>query len=523
MPRTLRDFLIAVSLSNLCFSWAWQTLANPLHYSYYYIKGPRSVTEPIALLLDELIVAAIFWVSIQLARRSGYRLPMLGARWIFLLLLAVPLYSILHKREADSVRSEFDLPIAALIIIAVILILILLAAHKWHRQVIKVAVACVLIVAPLVVINFGYSLWLLNKHQSQTTPAPGDYPTTPTAKNGRTPHIVWIVFDELDHYFTFDQRPPGLNLPELDRLRSESLFASNAYPPTGQTLYSMPALITGKRVVGGSPLSSTELQLHFDDQTVAGWSTVRNVFSEARASGFTTALVGWYHPYCRVIGSNIDYCAWEPLYDRSDPDTPLRLLRRNMLFWARQTVFRVPLLRIVKNARDRDQRDEHIAAYQGILNDALRLAPDPKWNLILVHLPIPHHPWIYDSRAKQLSSAYGHSYADNVLLADETIGQMRRAIETTGLWHDSTVLVSSDHWWRERPRTSTPSDHRVPFILKLPGLEKGMVYERPMNTLVTKELLLKILRGELAKPEDVSAWLDYQPADVKVYIGPHVP
>ena len=522
MPRTLRDFVIAVSLSNLCFLWAWQTLANPLHYAYYFIKGPGGIAESLALLVDVLILAGGFWVLTQLARRSKYRLPLVAGRWIFLLLLGVPIFTILHKREAASVGGEFDLPVWMLIALAAAGVSLLFSAYRWQRQAMKVAVTCVIILSPMVVINFGYSVWLLNKHGSKPKNESQDNPSKAPSSQDRKKHIVWIVFDELDQRVTFPQRLAGLHLPEFDRLRAESFFACRAYPPSRHTLSSMPALITGRRVVAAEPLSPNELSLRFDDQNVVGWSKVKNVFSDARESGFSTALVGWYHPYCRVIGGSLDFCAWEPLADRpQNLDSGLRLLIRNMTFWIKQSFFRIPFLSVVRKTRDRDQAAEHTDAYRKIMADGLKMAADPNWNLVLIHFPIPHGPFIYDSKAGQLSVFGSPSYRDNLALSDDTIGQLRRAMESAQIWDESTILVSSDHWWRERPTGKAQPDYRVPFILKLPSQGKGVVYERPISTLVTSRLLLSILRGELSKPEDLIAWLDGQPDfEVGSVVGP---
>ena len=509
MPKTLRDSLVAVSLSNLCFLWAWQTLTNPLHYAYYYVKGTGSITEPLGLLLDVLILAGVFWGLVYWARRSKYRLPLIAGRWIFLLLLGVPIFTILHKREAQSVGGEFDLPVWALIAIATGGVLLLFGAYKWQRQVMKVAVTSVLILSPMVVINVGYSVWLLNKYGREPQNANQINPATTPSTSDRKKHIVWIIFDELDQHVTFAQRPAGLGLPEFDRLRGESFFASEAYPPARHTQSSMPALITGRKVVASKPMSPNELALVLEDQKPASWSTVKNVFSDARESGFSTALVGWYHPYCRVIRESLDFCAWEPFVDRpQNLDSGLRLLVRNMTFWVKQSFFRIPLS-VVRSARDRHQASEHATAYRAIMTDGLRLAIDPNWNLVMIHFPIPHAPYI-DAKASQRSTSRP-TYHDNLALADDTIGQMRRAMESAQIWDASTIVVSSDHWWRERPDRTAQPDRRVPFILKLAGQNKGMVYERPMATLVTKELLLSILRGELSTPEDLVAWLDRQP------------
>ena len=57
-------------------------------------------------------------------------------------------------------------------------------------------------------------------------------------------------------------RPAGLELPELDRLRRESLYADAARPPAGTTEVSMPALITGRPVVAVVPVSPNDARAH---------------------------------------------------------------------------------------------------------------------------------------------------------------------------------------------------------------------------------------------------------------------
>jgi hypothetical protein len=57
-------------------------------------------------------------------------------------------------------------------------------------------------------------------------------------------------------------------------------------------------------------------------------------------------------------------------------------------------------------------------------------------------------------------------------------------------------------------------DHRVPFLLKLPGQKDGVVYDRPFNTVLSHDLLLAVLRGALRDPAAVAAWLDAHDSSV---------
>src|SRR5262249_20087702 len=132
----------------------------------------------------------------------------------------------------------------------------------------------------------------------------------------RTPpslrRVVWIVFEELDQRIAFEARPTGLELPELDRLRRESLYAHAARPPGGTTDVTISALITGRPVVAAAPLGPSDLQLTFADGKTAPWSAEPNVFSRARVLGYDTALVGWSLPYSRILGGSLGAAHWRP-------------------------------------------------------------------------------------------------------------------------------------------------------------------------------------------------------------------
>jgi arylsulfatase A-like enzyme len=81
-------------------------------------------------------------------------------------------------------------------------------------------------------------------------------------------------------------------------------------------------------------------------------------------------------------------------------------------------------------------------------------------------------------------------------------------MEQAGMWDGTTVLISSDHGYRGAEVLDGKKDSRIPFILKLAGQKQGRDYSPEFNTIVTSDLLLSILRGELQTPEAVSSWLD---------------
>jgi hypothetical protein len=63
----------------------------------------------------------------------------------------------------------------------------------------------------------------------------------------------------------------------------------------------------------------------------------------------------------------------------------------------------------------------------------------------------------------------------------------------------------------------------VPFLLKLAGQTTRLDYNRRFNTVMTHDLILSILRGELQDPESVARWLDQRsnPEPLAVFDQPY--
>ncbi|HKX29753.1 MAG TPA: hypothetical protein VJ302_18835 [Blastocatellia bacterium] len=517
----IKDAVTAWSLSNLWFLGVWRVVLDPPAGGYHLLEPPRRINAA-ALMLDVLLLAALFWAAAAGARRwlrPELRWP---ARAIFLLACCAAL---------NGVRAQFYGPllarnlIAALggtaFIILTILIsgLALLGLARWFRQVVSITQALVLILSPFALMTFSQSAWSLVKPRPTLAAA---RPESRTA--GRVAgRIVWMIFDELDYRAAFAARPSGVELPEFDRLRGQALVAADAYPPAGRTLLSIPALVTGRLVAAARTTRDDELMLTFDgERAPVSWSSQPNLFSRTLAIGGRTAAVGWHHPYCRVIGNDLTRCAWSELANETDRHHPD--LSRSMLDYLGRLRLTVPLIRQVfpaSSSRGLWLEPEHLKLVKWTIEQGTALVTDRNLSLSLIHIPAPHGPCVYDRRQRDFSIDGRCNYFDNLELADRIFGELRRAMERAGVWDETVVLVSSDHWWRvdqwpsgqswtaeEEAVRAAGIDRHVPFMLKLKGQEQGSVYHASFNTVLTQDLLLAILRGELPSPPDVSAWLD---------------
>ena len=489
----IKDALVAISLANLCFGHAWYYLLGNSMFGYY-ARYSLSAQHLIALMANIALFAFLFWCGALLVRRStDWRIHFIGDIALCAALLAGLDFVRLHLFYHFYITWIW--PVLRQGWIAAIIVAVSLAAVLlWHRLLARAAKAVIVLCLPLAVFTLTKSAFMLMAvewvpHTVESPAAPPMFQTIPPRR------VVWIIFDEMDQRVAFRQRPTDLQLPELDRLRRESFVANNAYPPNSGTQLSMPSLTTGRPVVDATIASSDDLMLTLANGQQVGWSRLPNVFSGAREMGFNTALVGWHHPYSRVFGPSLNDCEWysNPTYSKTRAPTFLGSMRLQI-----RAMF--PKL-----------RTNFVKLYRSSLQRSRPLAADPRLGLILLHLFPPHAPGIYNRNTNELTiwgSREAGGYLDNLALADRTLGELRRAMEASGVWTNTWVLISADHWWRESARLDGKLDHRVPYILKPAGAPEGMVYSTPFNTIITHDLLLAILRGDIHNAQELRLWMD---------------
>jgi hypothetical protein len=316
--------------------------------------------------------------------------------------------------------------------------------------------------------------------------------------------IVWIIFDEWDAALTFERRDPGLRLPAIDAFRSVALDASAAQPPGKDTLPSVPGLLLGQPVEAVRAVDIGDLAIRLAGAShEIRFQQLPNVIQRLAQRSLSIGVAGWYIPYCRLFDGLLSACTWSPAKEYLDLDRSLPgLVARQLTLLFLPGVVRAKIGFMT-------EEEPHRKIYSAIEPSAERYAGNPALDFVFLHLPIPHEPVIFNMATGQLGADRIHPvYADNLALADQTLGRIRAAMEATGTWDDTTVLLSSDHWFRYTAHPASDRFNRVPFLLKLKGQHLGVRYDLPFNTVVTGSLLLSIVDGKVQTPEDAVRWLN---------------
>lgn len=492
---------------------------SPSNLEFYHHRLPINTLIG-GLLLDLLGVAALataFFIAVQ-------HLPPLLQRIVNPSVAGVVLWRFMDV--TDRLLSDPENPSAhwfkvrRLVGVAIPLLLITLGyiMPRLTRPIVRMV--------RLALAAFAFSaLWCIPQLLFLTLAQPSAerlayaYPSAPAAA-GSHHRIVWILFDELSFNQVFDHPASGVDLPNLERLRLESVSFSELKPAGFFTNKVIPSLFLGRRI--DEIRSTVDGALWYRDEPHGRWLAYdpkSTVFGLAQSRGWNSGVAGWLNPYCRILAPTLQDCYWAPAFVEMEAGgaSAGRSAFANAV--AASWSFLTALVR-PGNAVRTKYADRQIQAYRNVLGHAQSLIENNQIQFIFLHFPIPHPPGIYD-RKRHLLRPSG-TYLDNLVLAGDTLGVLLREIHLISADSQTTVIVSSDHSWRiklwrpagygnwssEEERASGGRfDERPVLLIHFPGQRSGADIKSDLPALLQHDLIAGMLRDQINNPEDVADFL----------------
>ena len=475
----MRDLVVAFSAANLAFIAVWRRLILASPADRFWTRVPAR-EDALAAILNVLLLGTLLWVLLVVSRRAA-RLDFLRAAPPLVLL--IPLSTVFGGNGPLETFGHYGL--WAVYIIAFLLGVLVLG--HWRAKV----AGLILIFSPFLLFTLSQAGWMA------LNPPPAEVPGRTLA--GYAPErsgtrVLMIIFDEMEQRLAFNERPAGLELPNLDRLRAESLAAHRALPPGNGTHISIPSLLTGRTVIAARPENASELFIRYHDvQEPVRLTAEPTLFRDLYRDGIRTAVVGWHLPYCRIFGQYLANCFAQP---RRDP-----VLRQRSVAGA--------MRKQVQSLFYLLERGEHILEYQSLLEHANTAVASPEYDFVYLHLPVPHGPPAYDRALRRLTirNLSDEWYLDNLALADRALGELRAAMERAGLWERTAVVLTSDHVWLLAHKYHGTRDDRVPFLVRLPG-SGGVSYPHEISALAAHDVVRELLAGRITAAEELLRLLD---------------
>jgi hypothetical protein len=328
--------------------------------------------------------------------------------------------------------------------------------------------------------------------------------------------IVWILFDELSYKLAFEQPPPGVDLPNFRKLRSESVSFANVQASGFYTDRIIPSIISGKKIDEIRSDANRELlYLVPGENRWVRYDQNQSLFGLAHAAGWNSAVVGWFNPYCRIFPSVLDSCLWEPGYLSLMLESVGASENKSALANARILVRAFLAADFPTEAKDAATR---IPVYQKLMTRASDLIRQREYDFVFIHLPAPHPPGFYNRKTHEFCAC--GNYIDNLQLADDSLGQLEEEIKHSPQAGQTTLIVSSDHSWRvpiwsawdswteEEQRVSQGVfDRRPAFLVHFPGQTSAIDIAEPEPELIEHDIVAAMLQNKLKSTGDLISFL----------------
>jgi hypothetical protein len=344
-----------------------------------------------------------------------------------------------------------------------------------------------------------------------------------TAKTGGDSgqRVVWILFDELSYNLIFDHRPKNLAFPNFEQLHSTSFSFGNVAPIGTFTERIIPSVLSGRPIE--QIRSNQDGGLSYLDQSQHRWMSYDpsdSLFGVARAGGWNPGVAGWYNPYCRIFRTVLTTCHWRP---GIHVELPIETLGASGSKSALANAMVVPQMiatKILHPAQaEQDERiGRDILDYQSIARRASELIQNGQVRFAFIHMSVPHPPGIYDRRTHAFSES--GNYLDNLVLADDTLGELIEEIERTPGAAKTTVIVSSDHSWRvpiwklgpdwtkeEENVSQGRFDPRPVFLIHFPHQSSGSEVQAPISELAEHDIIQAMLGNRISTPQNLDSFL----------------
>ncbi len=315
---------VSMSLATLLLIDVWRTVVQARSPQSLYLSPSTPLpTLEISALLNVILFTALFfllmWTLIVRRERMGRRALYLPAAlvgglvfWYFaefvVLTFAVPLILKIANGYVSPLKAAGAVYIAVCILIPVVAGP---AFFYWSRKAWTAVETAALVLFPFAALCIGRTCWQATFPPHITAKVKASLPAD--RERSPKPLILWLMFDEMDQSAAFHHSLGDIELPNLSALRATAVHAERACEASDGTAKAIPSYTLGRNVVSVRWDSANDLLLGFEgSETLVPWTRERTLFHDASAAGRRTAILGYFHPYCRLFGDLTSACEVYP-------------------------------------------------------------------------------------------------------------------------------------------------------------------------------------------------------------------
>jgi hypothetical protein len=312
-----------------------------------------------------------------------------------------------------------------------------------------------------------------------------------------------LIFDE---WSWFRVAPNGVlnpGLPNVRKLAERSVLVREARSAGWATRYAIPRLVfqTNGEVVPGNGAASWR-----DSSGQRPSVEVPSLFDSLHQRNYRSSVIGFYINYRGLLGPDAPNRVWSLpyAYKRTTWTSEVGLmLMRNLQHWTD------PISQALwPPLSSRVYSESWVELLSTMKRSAMHaLTSEADNTFLLIHLPLPHAPFIFDEMGNFRGQYQGERMSDDssgyerhLRYADRVLGEIMDTLNSAGRLDNALLVVTSDHSWRKEPDSALAklpdAGLRVPLLVKWPGQTKPIVSDESFCALG----LWPVLEAAIASP-----------------------
>ncbi len=325
--------------------------------------------------------------------------------------------------------------------------------------------------------------------------------------------VVWIIFDAFDPKYAFENEI--VSLKNFNKLSKNSIYFSHALSPSDDTIRSMTANLIGSRT-NGVIVNKKSIEIISPDQSYIKFKKENTIFGRLEKSNLNYEVYSSTLDYCNLLkiknckakkyedgnfstkwysGINLTYPILSQLnlfVSLFKEKVPKEILKMNFLFSELNFDFYQDELYQIK-----DIDGEGIVDYDKIKNFL-----NSNSSLLFIHLYLPHTPANYiKEKLSLITENINQDYYLNLLYTDYVLSRILRVIDESEQ-QDLMLVLNSDHWYNSGEEFDK-IERPVLQLLKIKNENNSKIFDNPISTHYTQEIIHKYLNEELKNSDDI--------------------
>ena len=319
--------------------------------------------------------------------------------------------------------------------------------------------------------------------------------------------VFWIIFDEFDLGYL---KKNIEYFPTINNLSEKSLTHENLFTPGMYTLDSMPSLLMGvpnKETI----IKDGNIFIKNYEDKLFQFKHENTIFGKLEKLNFSSSLIGVYHPYCKII--NVSFCFDEKFL------TPTELkLWDNIYILSQVTflnkIFNINILKKIDSVFNTkffysDNSDIFFSKRPFDKIAKMMIDKTPEFinknnHLTFIHYPFPHLPLqISLFNDLNIKDNLFNDYEKNFFLVERTL---RILLDNIDSKNNTLLIVSSDHWFKERNLKDPKKAFPVAFISKISGDNNKIILRDESNGSHISNLILDFFKDKINTHKDIEIY-----------------